>query len=54
MKQKYSESFQQNIGILVSNTIRLICFTVLAVIFNHWWIVLFVIPFWTSQGDKGD
>ena len=33
--------------ILVSNTVRLICFTILAIIFKKWWIVFWVIPFWT-------
>lgn len=34
---------------LISNTIRLICFTALAIAFDRWWIVFFVILFWTMK-----
>ncbi|MBQ1551400.1 MAG: hypothetical protein IIZ67_04780 [Bacilli bacterium] len=36
----------------VRNIICLICFTVLAIIFNKWWIVLFTILFWISVERK--
>lgn len=39
----------QDLWMLISNTIRLICFTFLAVVFDKWWIVFFVILFWTSR-----
>ena len=36
----------------VRNIICLICFTVLAIVFNKWWIVLFTILFWISVERK--
>ena len=33
--------------ILISNTVRLACFTALAMFFRKWWIVFFVILFWS-------
>lgn len=33
--------------LLLNNTIRLACFTVLAIVFETWWIVLFAGLFWT-------
>ena len=30
---------------IISNSIALICFTVLAILFNHWWIILFALLF---------
>ena len=34
------------------NVISLICFTILAIVFNKWWIVLFTILFWISVEEK--
>jgi hypothetical protein len=49
-----SDELVQNIALLVSNTVRVICFTVLAIVFNHWWIVFFAGLFLTSvKDDKG-
>lgn len=31
------------------NSVNLICFTILAVIFRHWWIILFSALFWTYE-----
>lgn len=44
-----SEQLKQNIALLLSNTIRIMCFVVLAIIFEHWWIVLFSRLFLSSQ-----
>lgn len=33
--------------VLISNTIRLACFVLLAIAFKKWWIVFFAILFWT-------
>lgn len=40
-----------NILMVLRNCISLICFTILAIIFNKWWIVFFAILF-TSFIDK--
>lgn len=37
--------------ILFSNTIKLLCFAALAIIFQRWWIVFFVILFWSYRED---
>lgn len=37
--------------IMVQNTLRLICFTVLAIVFKRWWIVLIVTLFWLYVED---
>ena len=33
---------------IIKNTIPMICFTILAINFNKWWISLFSILFWSS------
>ena len=40
--------------VLLCNTIRLACFTVLAIVFETWWIVLFAGFFWSyiEYGEK--
>lgn len=48
-----NERLKQQIAILINNTVRLMCFTALAVAFNKWWIVFFTLIFWTStETDK--
>ena len=42
-----SELTKLSILTLFNNTIRLICFTVLAVVFEKWWIVLFAALFFS-------
>ena len=42
-----------NILAVIKNCITLICFTILAIVFKKWWIVLFSILFYVSVG-KGD
>lgn len=39
--------------ILVKNTIMLICFTILSIVFKHWWIVFFS-AFFLSGGSGKD
>lgn len=39
------------IALTFSNTLRIACFTALAIFFNKWWIVLLVILFMTYQED---
>ena len=36
------------------NIATLICFTILAIVFNKWWIVLFSALFYSSIKSKGD
>ena len=49
-----SENLKQDIAMLLSNTVRLICFTILAIVFGKWWIVLFVIIFWSVKEEEND
>lgn len=44
-----SENTKLAIALTFSNTLRIICFTALAIIFNKWWIILFVVLFMTYQ-----
>lgn len=37
--------------IWLNNTMRLVCFTVLAIVFKRWWIVLFVLLVWLYVQD---
>jgi hypothetical protein len=41
-----------NILATIKNCITLICFTILAIVFNKWWIVLFSALFVVSVGKK--
>lgn len=41
-------------AVALENSIALVCFTVLAVVFKHWWIVLFYALFITSYKNKHD
>lgn len=43
---------KMNIALLIKNAIALICFTVLAVFFCKWWIVLFAGFFISYQSSK--
>lgn len=41
----------------IRNVISLICFTILSIVFNKWWIALLSILFWSGveiKKDKGD
>lgn len=37
---------------IIHNAIPMICFTILAIIFKHWWISLFTMLFWKSYSIK--
>lgn len=41
-----------NILATIKNCITLICFTILSIVFNKWWIVLFSALFVVSVGKK--
>ena len=40
--------------ICTKNIIIMICFTLLAVFFQKWWISLFSVLFYTTYSKKGD
>ena len=35
-----TKRLKQNIAIMINNTIRIIAFVILAIVFNHWWVSL--------------
>lgn len=40
---------------MIKNIVALICFTILAIVFNKWWIVFFSLLFWSSiESESGD
>jgi hypothetical protein len=39
--------------LVLKNIIAIICFTILAIVFNKWWIILFSILFLTTFKSKG-
>lgn len=47
-----SENLKLYLICYARNVISLICFTILAIVFNKWWIVLFTIIFWCSVEKK--
>ena len=46
------EKYRRERYMLISNTIRVIGFIILAIAFNHWWISLLSILFWTYLKDE--
>ena len=38
--------------VFAKNTAMVICFTILAIMFRHWWIVLFSALFFSGLKDK--
>ena len=46
-----SEKVKQRIAMMTNNTMRIITFGVLAILFNHWWIVLFSALFLIYEED---
>lgn len=39
----------------IRNAISLICFTILSIVFQKWWIVFFALIFWCYvEKDEGD
>lgn len=47
-----SEDLKLIIAVLIKNTITLIVFSVLAIIFQKWWIVLISVLFFTFTENK--
>lgn len=43
---------KQRIYMLISNTLRIMTFGVLAIVFNKWWIVLFSALFLAYEKDN--
>ena len=43
------EKYKQQRDILISNTVRLLGFILLAIAFGRWWIVLLSILFWSYR-----
>lgn len=50
-KEEYEYHKFLNLLVVLKNSITLICFTLLAIVFQKWWIVLFAILF-TVRIDK--
>lgn len=40
--------------VIIINSISLICFTILAIIFNKWWIVFFSVLFMSTVEKEGE
>lgn len=47
-----SEILKQQIALLISNTIRIALFVMLAIAFEKWWIALFSVLFLTSTKEN--
>lgn len=43
-----------NLLFVIENSISLICFTILAIIFNKWWIIFFALLFLSNIGKSED
>lgn len=43
-----------NLLLVIKNSISLICFTILAIIFKKWWIIFFALLFLSSIGKSED
>lgn len=39
---------------IIKNAVAMVCFTVLAIVFNKWWISLFSALFWSSLKFKSE
>ena len=44
-KEKEELKLKNNALLVAMNSVILICFTLLAIVFNKWWIIFFSIPF---------
>lgn len=40
--------------LILKNIIAIICFTILAIVFNKWWIIFFSVIFLTLFESKGE
>lgn len=47
-----SDELKLSAMILAKNAIMVICFTILAIIFNYWWIVFFSVFFFSGLSGK--
>lgn len=47
-------SFKINLLCIIKNIVTIICFTILAIIFNHWWIIFFGSLFMAKAETKKD
>lgn len=48
MKEEDKSIIAVYILTIIKNTVPMVCFTVLAIAFNKWWISLFSALFWSS------
>ena len=46
------DKLKQRIAMMINNTLRIGIFGVLAVVFNHWWIILFSALFLIYEKDN--
>ena len=51
-EKKYS--FKMNLLCIIKNIVSIICFTILAIMFNHWWIIFFSLLFMVKAEEKDD
>ena len=47
-------SFKINLLCIIKNIVTIICFTILAIIFNHWWIIFFSLLYMLKTETKED
>ena len=43
---------KQRIAMIIENSVIMVCFTVLAVVFSKWWIVFFSVLFFSYEKKK--
>lgn len=48
-EKKMNEKLLMKVILIFNNTIRIICFTYLAMLFERWWIVLLTLLFLVSE-----
>ena len=46
------EKLEQRKAMMLNNTMRIFIFSMLAILFNHWWIVLFSALFLIYEKDE--
>ena len=46
------DKLKQRIAMMINNTLRIGIFCILAVVFNHWWIILFSTLFLIYEKDE--
>ena len=45
-------SFKMNLLCIIKNIVSIICFTILAIMFNYWWIIFFSLLFMLKVEEK--